>query len=119
MGARLESTAYGGFDYPTDERRAGVHPPRFYGALVTGYASRTIDAWVGGLYRRYVTPSGETADHPGDLAMYSVVFGYRLAPFRKDRPTFRAWPRCARWGARPLSSRERLSDAPSRAHDAP
>ena len=88
MGARLESTAYGGFDYPTDERRAGVHPPRFYGALVTGYASRTIDAWVGGLYRRYVTPSGETADHPGDLAMYSVVFGYRLAPFRKGPPYF-------------------------------
>ncbi len=87
VGARFESTAYGGFDYPTDDVRAGVRTaPGLYGALVTGYASRTIYAWVGGLYRRYMSPTGETADHPGDLAMYSVVFGYRPLPFRKDYP---------------------------------
>lgn len=87
VGARFESTAYAGFEYPTDDRRAGLATaPGLYGALVTGCASRTIYVWVGGLYRRYMTPSGKTADHPGDLAMYSVVFGYRPARFRKDYP---------------------------------
>jgi hypothetical protein len=87
VGARFESTALVGFDYPTDAIRAGVRTaPGLYGALVTGYASRTVYAWVGGLYQRYMTPSGETADHPGDLAMFSVVFGYRPARFRKDYP---------------------------------
>lgn len=87
VGARFESTAFVGLLYPTDSIRAGVRTaPGLYGAAVTGYASRTVYAWVGGLYRRYMTPTGETADHPGDLAMYSFVFGYRPGFFRKDYP---------------------------------
>lgn len=87
VGARFESTAYGGFDYPTDDLRAGTRTaPGLVGALATGYASRTVYAWVGGLYRRYMTPTGETADHLGDLTMYSAVLGYRPPPFRRDYP---------------------------------
>ncbi|MBI4541362.1 MAG: hypothetical protein HY704_17815 [Gemmatimonadetes bacterium] len=87
VGSRLESTAYVGFDYPTDPVRGGARTaPGLYGAVVTGYASRTIYGWVGGLYRRYMTPIGDTADHPADVAMYSVVLGYRPPPFRKDYP---------------------------------
>lgn len=87
VGTRFESTTYVGFDYPTDPIRAGVRTsPGLYGALVTGYASRTVYAWVGGLYRRYMTPVGSTADHPGDVVMYSLVLGYRPPPFQQDFP---------------------------------
>ncbi len=87
VGTRFESTAYAGFDYPTDAVRAGARTaPGLYGALVTGYASRRWYAWIGGLYRRYMTPVGPTADHPGDVAMYSVVLGYRPPPFQRDYP---------------------------------
>jgi hypothetical protein len=87
IGSRVESTTYFGFDYPTDDIRAGVRTsPGLYGALVTGYASRSVYAWVGGLYRRYMSPIGETADHLGDVGMYSVVFGYRPPAFQKDLP---------------------------------
>jgi hypothetical protein len=87
VGSRVESTMYIGFDYPTDPVRAGVRTvPGLYGAMVTGYASRSIYAWVGGLYRRYMSPIGETADHLGDLTMYSVVVGYRPPLFRRDYP---------------------------------
>jgi len=87
VGTRFESTGYAGFDYPTDAVRAGARTaPGLYGALVTGYASRSWYVWAGGLYRRYMTPVGPTADHPGDVAMYSMVFGYRPSPFRHDYP---------------------------------
>jgi hypothetical protein len=87
VGTRFESTAYAGFDYPTDAVRAGARTaPGLYGALMTGYASRSWYAWIGALYRRYMTPVGPTADHPGDLAMYSVVLGYRPPPFQHDYP---------------------------------
>ncbi|MBI4421976.1 MAG: hypothetical protein HY560_14220 [Gemmatimonadetes bacterium] len=87
VGSRVESTAYVGFDYPTDAVRAGVRmAPGLYGALVGGYASRSWYAWLGGLYRRYMTPVGPTADHPGDVAMYSAVLGLRPPPFRHDYP---------------------------------
>lgn len=87
VGSRFESTAYVGFDYPTDDVRGGAYTaPGMYGALVTGYASRTIYAWVGALYRRYMSPAGEGADRTGDLAMYSLVLGYRPALFRRDYP---------------------------------
>lgn len=87
VGTRFESTAYLGFDYPTDAVRAGVRTaPGLYGAVVAGHASRTTYLWVGGLYRRYMTPTGPTADHPGDVGMYSLVLGYRPALFRRDYP---------------------------------
>lgn len=87
VGARVESTAYAGLLYPTDAVRAGVKTaPGLYAAAVTGYASRTIYAWAGVLYSRYMTPTGELADHPGDLGMYTAVLGYRPRPFQKDWP---------------------------------
>ena len=94
VGARRESTAWIGFAYPTDAVRAGARTsPGLYGALVTGYASRSIYAWAGALYRRYMTPSGPTADHPGDAAMLTLVAGYRPPVFRHDypRPDWRAF----------------------------
>jgi hypothetical protein len=87
VGRRWETTTWVGLDYPTDPDRRGVRmAPGVYGAMVTGYASRTIYAWIGGLYRRYMTPTGPTADHPGDLGMYSLVLGWRPPPFRRDYP---------------------------------
>lgn len=88
VGARFESTAYVGFNYPVDPIRGGVDTaPGLVGGLVTGYASREIYVWVGGLYRRHMTPSGDAADHPGDLIMYSAVFGYRPPFFREELPS--------------------------------
>lgn len=87
IGSRFESTVYLGFDYPTDPVRGGARTsPGLYAAAVTGYASRSIYAWAGGLYRRYMSPIGETVDHPGDLVMYSLVLGYRPGFFRKELP---------------------------------
>ena len=87
VGSRVESTTYLAFDYPTDETRGGLRmAPGVAAALATGYVSRSIYVWIGGMYRRYVTPIGPTADHPGDLAMYSVVVGYRPPAFQHDYP---------------------------------
>jgi len=87
VGARRESTAWIGFAYPTDAVRAAARTaPGLFGALVTGYASRSIYAWAGGAYRRYMTPAGSAADHPGDAAMLTLVLGYRPGAFRHDYP---------------------------------
>jgi hypothetical protein len=87
VGRRFETTGWAGLEYPTDAVRGGVRTaPGVYAAVVTGYASRSVYAWAGGLYRRYMTPTGPTADHPGDLGMYSLVLGWRPPPFRKDYP---------------------------------
>jgi hypothetical protein len=87
IGSRFESTTFLTLAYPTDATRMGLQTsPGVAAALTTGYVSRTVYAWVGGMYRRYVTPVGRTADHPGDLAMYSVVLGYRPPAFQHDYP---------------------------------
>lgn len=87
VGARFESTAFFGLEYPTDAVRAGVRTsPGVLGGVVTGYASRSIYAWAGGLYQRSMSPRGTTADHIGDLGMVSLVFGYRPHVFRQELP---------------------------------
>lgn len=87
VGARFESTAYLGSNYPTDSLRAGVRTsPGIFAGAVTGYASRSVYAWAGAWYRRYMSPKGPTADHPGDLTMYSLVLGYRPTYFRRELP---------------------------------
>jgi hypothetical protein len=87
VGVRTESTAYLGFDYPVDFMRGNVRTsPGMTGALVTGYASRSLYAWGGVLYRRYMGPIGETTDRQGDVALYSLVLGYRPTAFRKELP---------------------------------
>lgn len=85
VGSRVESTALLGLDYPTDARRAGIQTaPGFVAGVVTGYVSRSVYAWAGALYRRYMTPLG--GDHPGDLLFYSAVIGYRPEAFRQELP---------------------------------
>jgi hypothetical protein len=85
VGSRLESTMFVGLDVPTDEVRRGIRTaPGFYGALVGGYASRTVYVWGGSLLRRYLTAAG--GDRPGDVVMYSGVLGWRPPAFRKDYP---------------------------------
>jgi hypothetical protein len=105
VGSRFESTAFFGVDYPTDEIRSGVSTsPGVYGALVTGYASRTIYAWGGALYRRYLG-TGSAPDRPGDVIMYSAVFGYRPPAFRHDypRPDWRVFVEAiGEWASRDL-----------------
>ena len=87
VGARFESTAYVSFDYPTEATRSGVRTaPGLMGALVTGYASRAVYLWGGGLYRRYLAADGGAEDRAGDLVMYSLVVGYRPPFFREDFP---------------------------------
>jgi hypothetical protein len=84
VGSRIESTAFLGFDYPTDSVRSGIRTaPGFVTGAVTGYASRTVYAWVGGLYQRYMTP---TTNHLGDMVLYSLVLGYRPPFFREELP---------------------------------
>jgi hypothetical protein len=88
VGSRFESTALLGFDYPIDAVRNGVRTsPGIVAGAVTGYASRTIYAWAGALYRRYMSPTGPATDHIGDVLMYSAVVGYRPPFFRKELPS--------------------------------
>ncbi|MGH9362145.1 MAG: hypothetical protein ACRD2T_09525 [Thermoanaerobaculia bacterium] len=85
VGARFESTAYLGLEYPTDPLRGGVRTsPGILGGLVTGYASRSVYAWAGALYQRSMSPRG--GDHTGDTAIYSLVYGYRPPHFRAELP---------------------------------
>jgi len=87
IGSRYESTAYLALDYPTDATRMALRTaPGVMGALATGYVSRSLYAWAGGLYRRYVTPIGATADHTGDVAMVSAVLGLRPPSMQYEYP---------------------------------
>jgi hypothetical protein len=83
VGSRVESTAYVGFDYPTDTARGGVATSP--AGAVTGYASRSVYLWAGAMHRRYMSPTGAT-DHIGDAILCNVVFGYRPPSFRKELP---------------------------------
>jgi len=84
VGSRFESTAYVGADVPIDRRRAGAETaPALVGAIVTGYASRPLYLWVGGL-RRQALRAG--SDRLGHVTLYSAVVGLRPAAFRRDYP---------------------------------
>lgn len=85
VGARQETTLWVAVDQPLDGSRRGVATsPGIFGSVVTGYASRTVYAWAGSAYRRY---SSEGGDRLGDVAMASLVVGYRPALFRGDYPS--------------------------------
>jgi hypothetical protein len=87
VGSRFESTTFLAFGYPTDATRMGIETsPGVAASLTTGYVSRTIYAWVGGMYQRYLSPIGPTAGRFGDLVMYSGVLGYRPSVFQHDYP---------------------------------
>jgi hypothetical protein len=82
VGARFETTALFALDYPTGKVDGIDAAPGFSAGVVTGYVSRSIYAWAGALYRRYMTASG--ADHPGDQILSSAVIGWR--PIRTELP---------------------------------
>ena len=83
-GARLESTLYVGGSVPTAGERGGIKAsPATTFAAATGYASRVHYVWVGGGYEKRFARDG---DQWGDVAYYSVVYGYRPPPLRLDYP---------------------------------
>lgn len=85
VGARFESTAYLGLEVPTDDVRAGVRTsPGVLGGLVTGYASRSHYAWAGAQVQRATSARG--GDRTGDMAIWSLVYGYRPRRFREELP---------------------------------
>ncbi|NNF26955.1 MAG: hypothetical protein HKN73_07045 [Gemmatimonadetes bacterium] len=85
VGARQETTVWLALDQPLDGTRRGIQTaPGLFGSAVTGYASRTVYAWVGGAYRRHASRNG---DRLGDVAMGSLVLGYRPTHFRGDYPS--------------------------------
>lgn len=87
VGTRFESTLWGGVEVPLDSERGSVETlPGLFGAIVTGYASRSVYAWVGGGYRRYAGSGGPTPSRIGDVAIASLVLGYRPSTFRREYP---------------------------------
>lgn len=85
VGTRQETTVWLGLSQPMDDGRAGIATsPGAFGAVVTGYASRTVYAWLGGAHRRY---AGRDGDRSGDVTMGSLVLGYRPPAFRGDYPS--------------------------------
>lgn len=84
VGKRFETTVIVGGLYPLIDERAGLAVgPGFHMAAVTGYASRTIYAWGGGGYQRYIEKAG---DRPADLGYVSAVFAWRPPLFQRDYP---------------------------------
>ena len=87
VGSRFETTAWMVLDHPLDSVRGGVETtPALLGAVVTGYASRSVYAWAGGAYGRSARTSGPAADEGGDVRMASLVLGYRPRAFRGEFP---------------------------------
>jgi hypothetical protein len=83
-GARVESTVSVGASVPTVSERGGIKSsPATSFAGATGYASRVHYFWVGGGYEKRFARDG---DHWGDVAYYTVVYGYRPPPLRLDYP---------------------------------
>lgn len=86
VGRRQETTLWLATDLPTGGSRARNQiAPALFGALVTGYASRSLYLWVGGAYRHPVAV-GANQRREGDAVMGSLVVGYRPPSFRRDYP---------------------------------
>ena len=88
VGSRLETTAYFGLIVPGFQTPPGMlgqwhKAPGAIGMIATGYASRKNYLWagIGGTY--FAESHGDR--RPG-LLSYSVVWGYRPKPLRKDYP---------------------------------
>ena len=83
-GARVESTVFVGAAVPTTSRRGGIDAsPSVYVAGATGYASRAHYLWGGAGYEKRTAHDG---DQWGDVAYYSVVYGYRPPALQLDYP---------------------------------
>lgn len=88
VGSRLETTAYFGLIVPGPQTPAGMlgglhKAPGGIGMIATGYASRKNYIWAGVGGTRFAESHGDR--RPG-LLSYSLVWGYRPKPLRKDYP---------------------------------
>lgn len=88
VGSRLETTAYFGLIVPGPQTPAGLlgqlhKAPGAIGMIATGYASRKNYIWAGIGGTHFAESHGDR--RPG-LPSYSVVWGYRPKPLRKDYP---------------------------------
>lgn len=84
VGQRFESTLMLGALYPMISKRGSVDVgPGGHLAAVTGYASRTVYAWLGGGIQSYLERDG---DRPGDLRYVSAVAAWRPPVFQGDYP---------------------------------
>ena len=84
VGKRFETTLLVSALYPVLDPRRGVDVgPGFHVAAVTGYVSRTVYAWGGAGYQRYLEAS---SDRLGDLAYLSAVVAWRPQVFQGDYP---------------------------------
>ena len=84
-GGRLESTAYLGGSIPTESSRGEIRSsPATTVAIASGYASRVHYFWAGAGYEKRFARRG--GDRWGDVAYYSVVYGYRPPFLQLDYP---------------------------------
>ncbi len=88
VGSRLETTAYGGLIVPGWQRPPGMlgtlrRSPGAIGMITTGYASRKNYLWAGIGGTHFAESHG---DRRPDMLMYSLVYGYRPKPLRKEYP---------------------------------
>ena len=88
VGSRIETTAYGGLILPGSQKPPGLigqlnWAPGFLGMITTGYASRKNYVWAGIGGMHFDESHG---DRRPDMLMYSLVYGYRPKPLRKEYP---------------------------------
>jgi hypothetical protein len=83
--ARAETTLLVGGAFPmgTYAKDGMRTAPSLHISGSTGYASRAHYLWVGGGYHHHAERQG---DQMGDVAFYSVVYGYRPPVLRLDYP---------------------------------
>lgn len=84
VGKRFESSVLVGALAPVYSQRGNVRVgPGVHAGAVTGYASRSVYAWIGGGVQRYLERDG---DRPGTLGYVSAVAAWRPPVFRGDYP---------------------------------
>lgn len=84
VGKRFESSLLLGALAPAYGRRGNLSVgPGLHAGAVTGYASRSVYAWVGGGLQRYAERG---SDRPGTLGYASAVAAWRPLIFRGDYP---------------------------------
>jgi hypothetical protein len=88
VGSRLETTAYFGLIVPGPQTPPGIlgelhRAPGAIGMIATGYASRKNYIWIGIGGTHFAESHG---DRRPSMLMYSLVWGYRPKPLRKDYP---------------------------------
>jgi hypothetical protein len=88
VGSRDETTAYAGIILPGSQKPPGLlgqlhWAPGVLGMISTGYASRSNYLWAGIGGERFDESHG---DRRPDMLMYSLVYGYRPKPLRRNYP---------------------------------